>query len=387
MSPAKSPFFFTLHLFYRKDVFLWSLSVDFSEGCAVTKVFRKTKEIIFREKIVRSRYWLGRRHLDEIISLLKEFVERNSNIKDISFDPNIPPRLHFDPYSQNCEEKRKIAHYLLLVASISEGNVIGRAEHARRLIVNLYNKFGETLFKIDEPQQFQKEIVNSKFYTEFGQLKHQISHILTSVNKFVVDIARNNLIEYSQNLSKPKEMIVEIGKHVIRMGGPIQAKACIYLRWMVRPYPDLKIFENFSPQDLYVPLTTDILRVASCLGIIENIEGPFFWEHVEKVTNLARTIFPGDPAKVDYPFFLVGRWLRGKELNIQTLKDTLVLLDAFYKKTGYSILLTKEKVGFSAECPALLGAITQGETEQEVLKNMEEAIAAYLEATKSQKEC
>ncbi|MCD6240595.1 type II toxin-antitoxin system HicB family antitoxin, partial [Candidatus Bathyarchaeota archaeon] len=35
-----------------------------------------------------------------------------------------------------------------------------------------------------------------------------------------------------------------------------------------------------------------------------------------------------------------------------------------------------------AECPALPGCITQGDTEEEVLKNMEEAIESYLETVR-----
>lgn len=90
-------------------------------------------------------------------------------------------------------------------------------------------------------------------------------------------------------------------------------------------------------------------------------------------------MFPHDPAKIDYPFFLIGRWLEGRDLTQQTLKETLIKLEDFYQKTGFSILLKKEKVGYSAECPSLPGCITEGETEDEVIRNMEEAINCYLE--------
>jgi len=312
--------------------------------------------------------------------LLKDFVERNSNIKDIQFDPRVPPKLLIDPYSKDYEEKRKVAHYFLLVASIDEGNVIGRAENARRLMVYLHQKFKEKLLEIDSPSQFEKAILECKIYDELGPLRFKIPYILASVNKFVLNIAKNDLIKYSQRLDKPRNMVKNIGKFIVRMGGPIQKKAWIYMRWMVRPYPDLRIFNNFSPKDLFIPLTRDILRVAVCLGLIEDVNIPLHWGHVEVVTNFARTIFPNDPVKVDFPFFLIGRWLRGKKLNSQNLERTLTLFDEFYKKTGYSILVTKEKTGYSAECPALPGCITQGESEEEVLKHMEEAIAAYLEA-------
>lgn len=324
--------------------------------------------------------------MEDIIPLIKEFVDRNSKIKDLQFDPNIPPKLPFDPYSKSYQDKKRIAHYFLLVASIDEGNVIGRAEYARKLLVYLHKKFGDELFIIDRPGYFQREIENCGFSGDFGPLRDEIPHILVSVNNFVMDVCRGDLINYTRRLGNPRDFVIKIGKFVKRMGGPIQKKAWIYMRWMVRPHPDLRIFENFSPKDLYVPLTTDILRVGVCLGLIESVLAPLMWDHVEKVTSFARTLFPEDPVKVDYPFFLIGRWLRGKKLTIQTLKDTLTLFDVFYRKTGYSILVTKERVGYSAECPALPGCITQGETEEEVLKNMEEAIAAYLEAIKASRE-
>jgi len=44
-----------------------------------------------------------------------------------------------------------------------------------------------------------------------------------------------------------------------------QAKAWLYLRWMVRKDPDLGIFD-FDPKDLIVPLSTPKLRVAVALG-------------------------------------------------------------------------------------------------------------------------
>jgi len=34
------------------------------------------------------------------------------------------------------------------------------------------------------------------------------------------------------------------------------------------------------------------------------------WDDTVEVTNLARDLYPNDPARVDYPFFLLGRRLR-----------------------------------------------------------------------------
>ena len=58
--------------------------------------------------------------------------------------------------------------------------------------------------------------------------------------------------------------------------------------------------------------------------------------HGRKSTDFAKKLFPQDPAKVDYPFFLLGRWLKQKTLNRYTLKTALDFLDRMQKITGQS---------------------------------------------------
>jgi hypothetical protein len=111
---------------------------------------------------------------------------------------------------------------------------------------------------------------------------------------------------------------------------------------MVRPQPDLQIYDHFSPEDLYVPLTRENANVATSLGLI-NAPWLSLWkdnqtaaEARQKITNFAKTLFPQDPSKVDYPFFLLGRWLKQKTLNRYTLKTALDFLDRMQKITGKS---------------------------------------------------
>jgi len=323
-------------------------------------------------------------YAEDITSKLREFVERNSNIACLQWDPRLPPRLLIDPWSKDYGSKKRIAHYFLLVASIDETRVIGRAENARCLMVELHKKFGNHMFEIFEPKKFAKEIIKSKRYGEHGPLKGQIPHILVSVNKFVMEKTRGDLVKYSQSFSQPKDMAEEIGRYIKRMGGPIKKKAWLYMRWMVRPRPDLRIFDHFSPRDLFIPFTKDIKRVAVSLNLIKNakMSGWDRWDDVEKITEFARILFPDDPIKVDYPFFLVGRWLEGKTLNKRTLMETLKRFEDFYEKTKCSILVKKGRTRYSAECPMLPGCITEADTEEEVLLKMENAIAAYRESAK-----
>ena len=316
---------------------------------------------------------------EEDVLLIREFVEQNSKIVDIQFDPKLAPKLPIDPYSKSPE----VAHYFLLVASIDEAWVIGRAENARSLMVYLHDKLDEKLFHITSMSKLRRSILDFKFYRDFGSLKEKIPQIIASVNDFVRRQAKMDLVRYGERFNEPSDFVKEVCKHVVRMGGPLKKKAWIYMRWTVRPYPDLRIYDYFSPSNLFIPLTSDVARVAACLDLVESPKARRLkWRDVEKVTEFGRKLFPKDPIKIDFPFFLLGRWLHGKKLSGRILRETLLRFDDFYKKTGYSVLVKKERKGYSVECPALRGCITQGETEEEALQNMEEAIACYLEAVK-----
>ena len=280
--------------------------------------------------------------MEEITPLLREFVNRNSTIAGIQWDPRMRPRLLINPYSEVYEQRKKTARYFLSVASVDETKVIARAENARRLLVLLHKTFGDDLLKVSEAKKFEDEIRKCKFYDDLGSLKEVIPSVLASVNEFVIEKTGGDIIEYSREFSEPREMVEEIARHVERMGGRFKEKSWMYMRWMVRPKPDLGIFNHFSPKDLFIPLTTDITNVAVSLGLMDKVD-PSWWEDQEnverqrnKVTQFARGLFPRDPTKVDYPFFLLGRWLRGKSLSMQTLKESLQFFEYLYKMTGYS---------------------------------------------------
>ncbi|HIQ32135.1 MAG TPA: DUF2400 family protein [Methanothermococcus okinawensis] len=266
----------------------------------------------------------------ELIELLKRFVEKHSNTPDLQFDPDRPPKLPIDPYSTDPRERRRTAHYLLLVASIDEGNVVGRADNARKLLVRLYQHFGEDLFKITDEGIFRGVLDDITADQLLGRIGWMIPEILASVNRFVLERAGGDLINYSREFEKPYHFVEEIGRNILRMGksrGSARKKAWMYMRWMVRGYPDLRIFDHFSPADLYVPLDRNVARVAVALEVLESIDN-LNWEDVVKVTEFARTLFPQDPAKVDYPFFLLEREMRRRRLPLyreslmSLLKDT-----------------------------------------------------------------
>lgn len=45
---------------------------------------------------------------------------------------------------------------------------------------------------------------------------------------------------------------------------------------------------------------------------------------------------------------------------------------------NYKVVLHKSEEGYSVSCPGLPGCWSQGETEQEALANIQDAISAYL---------
>jgi hypothetical protein len=279
---------------------------------------------------------------DDLLSLLVDFINRNSNVVDVQWDRRMSPRLLFNPYSEKYEERKIAAHYFLLTASVLDDTVVGFPENARMLIAYLHEALGINLFEIKKGHLFEEEIVKADFYNDLGPNKKAASENMASVNLFVRTIAERNLLKFAQQFRKPKDLIDAIAKNVPAFAGPHKDKAWTYMRWMVRPQPDLQIYDHLLPDDLYVPLTKESANVAASLGIIPSAS-PSLWRDEataafarQKLTDFAKKFFPQDPAKVDYPFSLLGRWLKQKALNRYTLKTALDFMDRMQKITGQS---------------------------------------------------
>jgi len=279
---------------------------------------------------------------DEVLTLLVEFINKNSNVVDVQWDRRMTPRLLFNPYSEKFEERKIAAHYFLLAASILDDTIVGYPENARMLLVYLHEAFGSTIFEIKKAHLFEEEIVKADFYHDLGPNKKAASEIFAQINLFVKLKGERNLLQYAQKFTKPKGFIEDLAQNIPALAGPHKDKLWIYMRWMVRPQPDLQIYDHFLPEDLYVPLTKENANVAASLGVIESAS-PSVWrdektasEARQKLTDFAKRLFPQDPAKVDYPLFLLGRWLKQKTLNRYTLKTALDFLERMQKITGQS---------------------------------------------------
>ena len=278
---------------------------------------------------------------DGLIPLLVEFINKNSNVVDIQWDRRMSPRLMFNPYSERYEDRKIIAHYFLLTASILDDTIVGYPENARMLIAYLHETFGNTFFEVKKPHVLEEEIIKTDFYSDLGPNKKAASEIIVSVNLFAKLKAERNLLEYAQKFQNPKGFVEDLAKNISAFGGIHRDRTWTYMRWMVRPHPDLQIYDHLLPEDLYVPLTKENVNVIASLGLVP--PGYSVWrdEHTQaearqKLTDFAKRLFPLDPAKVDYPFFLLGRWLKKKPLNRYTLKTALDFLDRMQKVTGQS---------------------------------------------------
>ena len=278
--------------------------------------------------------------MGEVLSSLARFVDMNSNVVDVQWDRRMSPRLLVNPYSEDYEERKTAAHYFLLASSVLEEGVVGFSENARSLLVHLHKKFGKSLFEVRKPHIFEEEIIKCGFYHNLGPYREVIPEVFACVNNFVRNKAEKNLVEYSQRFSKPEDLAENLAQNIEVPNVPHQDEAWIYMRWMVRSKPDLELFNHFSPENLCVPLTRENADVAASLGLIRS-SAPFLWRDKnatmkarERITDLAKQLFPKDPAKVDYPFFLLGRWLKRKNLNRNTLKEALQFFDHMHKVTG-----------------------------------------------------
>lgn len=74
------------------------------------------------------------------------------------------------------------------------------------------------------------------------------------------------------------------------------------------------------------------------------------------------------------------------EENVFEAEDEEILIQTTPKYSDFDVILTEEEEGgFSIECPELPGCISQGETEEEAIGNIKNAIEVYLECVERNK--
>lgn len=285
----------------------------------------------------------------EIKTLITQFVQTYSDIVDLELDENLTPKRWFMPLNDYAK-KREAVHYFLLAASLNDYRLTGNPRNIRLLLNYLHETLNQKMYTIKNPEPFRTLIMQyeqrMENFDHLGTTKNEISHILSRVNKYVQETANGDMIEYTNRLIqrglKPTDLVKELSFKIEGMTKHQKSKSWLYLRWMTRPSPDLQLF-NYNPEDLMIPLTTPKLRVAVALGLTQNENLPFelnvakrpeswwkdtaeFDKDTENLTNFAKSLFPEDPAKIDFPFFILGTWLEYADLTPKFLEKSLKFL-------------------------------------------------------------
>ena len=283
---------------------------------------------------------------NDLKDLIVRFVQTYSNIVDLELDENLDPKLWFMPLS-SYDAKREATHYLLLAAALSDYKLTGNPRNIRMLLYHLHNTHGQNLYTSKNPEDFKNEIPKfeqkNQLLDRLGEAKAEIPEVLCSVNRFVEQKANGDLIDYTTRLHqrglKPEDFVEQLSYSAKRMNKQHKSKSWLYLRWMVRKAPDLGLFQ-FDPKDLMVPLTTPKFRVYVALGLSDNENLPFelntknrpesWWKNTsefdadaDRLTNFSRSLFPNDPAKVDFPFFILGTWLEYSDLTPTSIEKSM----------------------------------------------------------------
>lgn len=278
--------------------------------------------------------------------LVVQFVDIYGAVADTGLDLLLHPSPGFLPLDSSAA-KQEAAKYFLLAASLSDSELTGNARNVRILLDHLHSVFGEKLYTLNNPAAFGCEVTKCemelKNLDSLGPKKSEIPEVLASVNRFVEKKAHGDLAGHSSELRrrglKPEDFVKELSYGIKRMNGHRKAKAWLYLRWMVRKSPDLGIFD-FDPKDLMVPLSSPKLRVAVALELVDNedlaldlntrCKPASWWRNTaefdkaqESLTGYARSLFPDDPAKVDFPFFMLGTWLEDSDLTPASIERCL----------------------------------------------------------------
>lgn len=120
---------------------------------------------------------------------VKDFVNIYRDVPDIMLSRELEPRFWFRIPPITHDEKKEVARYFLLCASITETSVIGNSRNVRILLHYLYDACGEDSYKILDELRFKdlfiKQEKKLRFFSPLGEKKDQIPGVLASVNKFV----------------------------------------------------------------------------------------------------------------------------------------------------------------------------------------------------------
>jgi len=204
-----------------------------------------------------------------------------------------------------------------------------------------YNKVCiDTLYSITDEYILGDILETYPFYAELGPERSSIPEVLVSVNEYVREHGEGKFLDYVRHFSSPQELVDDISRKVERMNGIHVEKAWLYVLWCSRPHPDLGLFTHFSLGDLKLPLTSYTSDVARCLGfcLYDGLDWRLDVDRREEVrdslTDYCSELVPDDPGVFAYPFYYLGRWIRGKNLSLDLLEGYLEFFNRLNQETG-----------------------------------------------------
>jgi hypothetical protein len=256
-------------------------------------------------------------NIDNALDRLREFVSCFDRVRDVQFE-------HPDtvPYSLDSDEG--IA-YLLIVASVNQGTA---AEQVRDFVRNLYEELGDDLLRFYQLSDASKEQALTILKPVNWKISSELSQILNSVTQLIQKTQQyGGLVHRGRQQTHAVSAVDKLATNISWMGKkPTSArkKAWMFMRWMVRPYPDIGVWNPpITTADLRIPLDVNTGKAFTDLhaktplrqriqdeGITFERDRDAFAStahNVESVTAIARWLFPNDPARVDYAFFCYGR--------------------------------------------------------------------------------
>ena len=259
---------------------------------------------------------------------------------NLEWDPRLSEKLLINPFSNSPGIRDRIAQYFLMVASITETDLIGRAENARALMIHFHKICSDSLYSETDAVFFRDILETYPFIAELGPERSRLPEVLVSVNEFVGNIGEGNFLDYIGSFKTPQEFVENISSNIVRMDNIHIEKAWLYVLWCSRPHPDLALFQHFSLSELKLPLTSYTSDVARCLGFCpyDGVEWRLNVERREDVrdrfTEFCRELVPDDPGVFAYPFYYLGRWIRGKNLRLNLLRKYLEFFNNLHRQTG-----------------------------------------------------
>lgn len=254
------------------------------------------------------------------------------------------------------EAAGNLPHFLLMSASID-----ARVDswHIRLLLIDLSRRLRadtrtDGLFCLteDDAETIDAAIQRHQRQRRLGgyQARRHVPRILGDVNAFVAGPAGGDLDAWATQFDRPADAVQTLATAIYWQGRERtepRKKMWMFLRWLVRPSPDLHRWTHFDPADLLVPTDRHVAAFALSAGIIDGVRtlDPGY-AHAERITAWAAQHWPADPARVDYAFYL---WGRGRSNQRQPTPDTCYTT---LKQAGRRCPLARSALPCGDRCPS-----------------------------------